>query len=279
MTLRQLVDLSVSRLCGARLDNPRGDAVEIIKKAARLNETRFLLSQNDDCSPDIINAVENMVSQRLSGEPIQYILGEWTFCGLDFKVGKGVLIPRPETEFIVYKALDIIKNIDSPIVLDLCTGSGCIGISIAVNNLNCRVYIADAFDSALDYAKENVLLNKAENVNVIKYDIFDGFSPEVFPAPDIIVSNPPYIPASEMSSLQTEVHFEPESALNGGADGLDFYRCLADKWLPYINEDGAFIFESGEDQPHVICSMINGFSKVDIQTDIFSVERFVVGYK
>lgn len=279
MTLRELVNEISGRFANSGVDNPHGDAIEIVKKVSGLNGTDFILSQNESCADYAVETAFKLMQRRLGGEPIQYIIGEWSFCSLDFKVGRGVLIPRPETEFIVYKASEIIGKRDGLTVLDLCTGSGCIGISIAVNNPGCMVYLADISDAALNYAEKNVLLNGAKNIKIIKYNLFDGFDSGIFPYPDIIVSNPPYIPSDEMNLLQTEVKQEPKEALDGGCDGLDFYRCLADKWLPYIKNNGAFILESGEEQPRKIASMINGFSTVVCEPDIFSVERFIVGYK
>lgn len=279
MTVRELVKEVCGKLENAGVDNPHGDAVEIVKKTTGLGGTDFILSQNKVCPDFAVDSAFDFVGRRIAGEPIQYIIGEWSFCSLDFKVGKGVLIPRPETEFIVYKASDIINKRGGLTVLDLCTGSGCIGISIAVNNPDCNVYLADVSADALAYAEKNVLLNGAKNIKIINYDVFDGFDSGVFPYPDIIVSNPPYIPSDEIDCLQNEVKREPREALDGGSDGLDFYLCLADKWLPYIKNNGAFILESGEEQPRKIASMINGFSTVICEPDIFSVERFIVGYK
>lgn len=279
MTVRELVNEISTCLSNAGIENPRGDATEIVKKVFGLSDTEFILSQNNTCSETKADSVFALTNRRVAGEPIQYIIGEWSFCSHDFKVGKGVLIPRPETEYIVYKASEFINKRKGLTVLDLCTGSGCIGISIAVNNPECEVYLADISVDALGYAEKNMLLNGAKNIKIINYNIFDGFNSRVFPSPDIIVSNPPYIPRNEIEHLQAEVKFEPKEALDGGNDGLDFYRCLADKWLPYIKPGGAFIFESGEEQPKKIASMISGFASVVCESDIFSVERFIVGYK
>ncbi len=279
MTVRELLYNVTEMLDACNAENASFEAREITAFCLDINKSELIFRQNDVCSESAIKKTCEFAQRRLYNEPLQYIIGEWTFCSLPFKVGEGVLIPRTETEFIVYKVNDYLKDKGKRIVFDLCTGSGCIGISAAVNNPECEVYLLDISSDALFYAEKNVLLNGVKNVTILKYDITQGYNSDILPRPDVILSNPPYIESDEIASLQAEVLKEPVLALDGGSDGLDFYRILISKWLPYINEDGMFVFESGESQPPLIKNMIKGFSSVDIEKDFFSTDRFIVGYK
>ena len=278
MTVRELL-YNVTKILDSRgIENASFEAREIIAFCLGMKKNDLIFQQNEECADSDVKKAREFAQRRLHNEPLQYIIGEWTFCSLPFKLGEGVLIPRMETEFIVYKANDYLKDKGKRIIFDLCTGSGCIGISAAVNNPECEVYLLDISPYALSYAEKNVLLNGVKNVKILKYDIKRGYNSDILPRPDVILSNPPYIESDEIESLQPEVLKEPVSALDGGADGLDFYRILVSKWLPYINEGGMFVFESGELQPPLIKNMIKGFSSVDIEKDFFSTDRFIVGY-
>lgn len=192
-----------------------------------------------------------IVEDRAKGEPLQYLLGEWEFMGLTFKVGEGVLIPRPETEMLVEFSIDFLKGKDNPIVFDLCSGSGCIAISVAKFCPNATVYAVEKFDAAFDYLLQNIELNEAKNVHAIKGDIFDKslLSDTV---PDLILSNPPYIRSDELDSLQEEVKKEPVMALDGGEDGYDFYRAIASDWIKRLKKGGMIAVECAEDQTEFI---------------------------
>ena len=279
MTVRELLYDVTKILDSHGIENASFEAREIIAFCLSMKKNDLIFRQNKECADSDVKKVYESAQRRLHNEPLQYIIGEWTFCSLPFKVGAGVLIPRTETEFIVYKVNDYLKDRGKRIIFDLCTGSGCIGISAAVNNPECEVYLLDISSDALFYAEKNVLLNGVKNVTILKYDIALGYNSDILPRPDVILSNPPYIESDAIASLQAEVLKEPVLALDGGADGFDFYRILVSKWLPYINEGGMFVFESGESQPPLIKNMIKGFSSVDIEKDFFSTDRFIVGYK
>lgn len=279
MTVRELLYNVTEILDSGGVENASFEAREIVAFCLKIKKSELVFRQNDICSDFTVNDAEGLAERRINNEPLQYIIGEWTFCSLPFKVGRGVLIPRPETEFIVYKSNEFLKKKGKKVVFDLCTGSGCIGISTAVNNPECEVYLFDISSDALCYAEKNMLLNGVKNVTILKYDITEGFKNNILPRPDLILSNPPYIESNEISLLQAEVLKEPVLALDGGRDGLDFYRIISSRWLPYINDGGMFILESGEDQPQLIKKMINGFSSVEIEKDIFSTDRFTVGYR
>ena len=222
----------------------------------------------------------DMLWRVKSGEPLQYVLGKWDFYNYEFSVGKGVLIPRPETEELVETALSSIKDKPSPVVLDLCSGSGCIGISIARERPDCSVYCVELFDEALAYLNKNAQNDK--NVKIIKADVLQNPDESILPLKaDLIASNPPYIKRNEISSLQDEVQQEPISALDGGEDGLDFYRSIISKWLVLLKENGVVLFEIGEEQGEAVKALLeeNGFKECAVIKDMYGNNRIVKAVK
>lgn len=216
-----------------------------------------------------------MIDKRLSGVPLQYIIGKWSFYGFDYSVGEGVLIPRPETEILVEKSLGLIKDINNPVIFDLCAGSGCIGLTLARLIPNCEVFLFEKSESAFEYLKKNAIGIK--NVHLINEDIFVSDC-QKYKQPDLIVSNPPYINTDELTSLQKEVRFEPSMALDGGDDGLDFYRIISQKWLPCLKENGFVAVECGEKQSGEIEKLFSVFCKETYSVkDYNGTERIVIG--
>ncbi|MBQ8209317.1 MAG: peptide chain release factor N(5)-glutamine methyltransferase [Clostridia bacterium] len=261
-------------------DAPETDAYELVKYVFGLSKNDILISPERELDKNKLNRFDALVEKRAGGYPLQYIIGEWDFYGYTFKVNEGVLIPRPETEQIVYEANKFLKNKKNAVVFDLCTGSGCIGLSVAANNPQCKVYLFDISPAALDCSRENTALLSLENVTVLDCDIFSGFNGNL-PLPDVILSNPPYVTEEEFVSLQREIFFEPKEAIVAEGDGLCFYRAICEKWLPKLKNGGFYMLESGEGQPESICSIIEdikGFS-FEIQPDLYGVDRFVSGTK
>ena len=263
-------------------DAPDVDAFEIFSLVTGLSKTDILMNPKREISEEKLTEFDSLIEKRASGYPLQYILGEWDFYGFSFFVNEGVLIPRNETEQIAHEACCYLKNKKNKVVFDLCTGSGCIGLSIAANNPDCKVYLADISPFALECAEKNRQKLSLSNVQILDYDIFGGFTESSLPAPDAIVSNPPYVTREEFETLQTEIFYEPESAIVCDGDGLDFYRCLAEKWLPFLNDGGFYMFESGEDQPEKIAQFVkNADSTLSAvcDNDLYGVCRFVKGGK
>lgn len=277
MNLKELYDISVKRL--EDIDNGENEVRHILKKTLSMSETDLILNRTTEISEEKETEINSMIDSRLEGRPIQYILGEWDFCGLTFKVNESVLIPRPETEILCEYVLDYIKDLEKPYVADLCAGSGCIGLTI--KNKRPDVYM-NLFEKSMDAARcisENVQLLCPNQFLVITVgDIFQIENYETVPEFDVIVSNPPYIKTAELDSLQREVQSEPRMALDGGEDGLDFYRFIIDEWIRFLKSDGLFAFECGEDQADDIALMLKnkGFS-VQILKDYRDVDRFVIG--
>jgi len=214
--------------------------------------------------------LEKAVNRRLKGEPLQYILGEWEFYSLPFFVGSGVLIPRPETELLVDLILENLK--DNQTVIDLCSGSGGVAVAVAKNS-GANVYALEKYPNAINYLEKNIALNNAK-VNVIKEDIFN-FDPNV--KFDIIASNPPYIKSGDLAFLQKEVQFEPMTALDGGEDGLMFYRHIA-TLKKHLNKGGKIMVEVGYD---IVSEVENLFKAEGLVTtthkDLNGVQRVIIG--
>lgn len=241
-----------------------------------LNIDRTSLITKDSNIDDIdIRLIENVIFRRKNGEPLQYILGTWDFYDMTFFVGEGVLIPRPETEMLVDFALDKIKDIESPVIYDLCAGTGCIGLAIANHRKDAMVYLFEKEEKAFNYLTKNKEKYKLDNATIIKCDIFD-YDFSSLPLCDILLSNPPYIETKEIECLQREVLFEPISALDGGTDGLNFYRIIFDKWLQKVKKNGFVAFECGEDQSNPICEMFSAkISSSKVLFDFNNIDRIV----
>ena len=218
-------------------------------------------------------AVE-IAKRRQSGEPLQYILGTAEFMSLDFKVSRETLIPRSDTETLVEFVLHKLNNKNAT-VLDIGTGTGCIGISLAYYNKNLKVTLADFKQSILDIASKNAKLNGVD-VNTVCIDIMKEYPKCKF---DVIVSNPPYIESDVIPTLQTEVKdFEPMTALDGGADGLDFYRRIIKIAPEILTENGILAFEIGYNQGEAVSGLMQDcFAEVQVVKDLCGNDRVVAG--
>ena len=213
-----------------------------------------LITKNIQVANQQVDLVKSLIHQRKKGRPLQYILGKWDFYDMSFFVGEGVLIPRPETEMLVDLALDSIKNIQNPIIFDLCAGSGCVGLTLAKHRPDSKVYLFEKEDKAFEYLNKNIEKYSLNNAIPIKCDIF-SYGCSALPFADVLLSNPPYIRTEEIPSLQREVLNEPVSALDGGSAGLVFYRCIYDKWLKTVAAGGFLAFECGDGQGQEICNI------------------------
>ncbi|MDR1260287.1 MAG: peptide chain release factor N(5)-glutamine methyltransferase [Oscillospiraceae bacterium] len=220
-------------------------------------------------------AIYSMAKRRVIREPLQYIIGNWFFCGLNFFVGPGVLVPRPETETLVEVALKIIETKERPVVFDLCSGSGCIGISVAMARPDAIVYLVEKSKEAFEYLKKNCEVYKLENANSLNQDIFD-LLPDV--EIDLIVANPPYVKTAEIGNLQKEVLFEPRIALDGGVHGLDFYPKIAKHFKGYLKPRGTLALEVGFGQMEAVLNILGEADfKTAIEKDLNGIERVAIG--
>lgn len=224
---------------------------------------------------DQIALTNEIIGRRKNGEPLQYIVGKWDFYGLTFEVGEGVLIPRPETENLVEYVLNEIKNVKNPIVFDLCSGSGCIGITVAKLRPDSKVYLFEKEDKAYSYLNKNLDAFKLPNAVPVKCDILDCDLQDL-PIADVIVSNPPYIKSNEIPNLQAEVKKEPLSALDGGNDGLIFYRCIASRWASKVKKGGLIACECGDGQSEEILPLFEGgLTEKKVIFDFNNIDRIV----
>lgn len=225
------------------------------------------------------NPLRNMAQRRAFGEPLQYILGEWEFFGMRLFVGKGVLIPRPDTEVLVETVLNRCRGRQSLRILDLCTGSGCIALALQKHLPDAEVHALDFSEAALSYAKRNADYHKLP-VIFHQGDVLHSAVPQ-YGTFDVIVSNPPYLTAEEMQSLQREIQFEPETALAAGADGLLFYRSITQLWKDALHPGGLLAFEIGEQQGKAVSNIMerHNFTDIQIIQDYAHHDRVVIGTK
>ena len=219
--------------------------------------------------------IEGLICRRLKGEPLQYILGKWGFYKGEFLVGDGVLIPRQDTETLVETAVEFLKDRQNPTVIDLCSGSGCVAISIATDYPDAKVIACEKYEKAFSFLVKNISLNKTPNVTPMLLDI----TKETLSSADLIVANPPYITKKDMESLDIEVKREPETALYGGEDGLYFYRVIAEKWSPLLKKGGMLALEIGIGQEREVIDLLKkaGLKNVATKKDLCGVQRVVFG--
>ena len=279
MTVNELYRQGAEMLDYAFIENAFFDARGLIEKAVGIDANQFALKKEQKVSPKQEAEFLSLIRRRIAGEPLQYILGEWEFMGYPFTVGEGVLIPRPETELLVDFAKEKLSGKTAPVVFDLCSGSGCIAISIAKLFPKAKVYAVEKSNEACVYLKKNIKLNKAKNVELIKGDISN---PDVLKGikPDLILSNPPYVKTEEIPQLQKEVQHEPVSALDGGIDGLDFYKILSADWMSRMPSGTVMAVECGEGQAEDISQMFFlSRCEVDIINDLSGIPRVVTAVK
>ena len=243
--------------------------------ALTLNIPRSSLSEERIVKQEYCKRILDIYESRLTGRPLWYIFGDTQFYGYRIKVDERVLIPRPETEILVREAVSSLREGDA--IIDICTGSGAIAIAIACEAAKDKmvsVTATDISEEALEVARSNARLNKA-SINFIKTDLFNGLRGRY----NLITANPPYIKREEISSLQREVRdFEPRIALDGGVDGLDFYRRIAQKVSRYIARGGMLILECGENQAQEIIKIFTSVSRCDyamVVRDLAGVERVI----
>ena len=223
-------------------------------------------------SPELEHRVRDLVRRHLEGEPVAYLIGEWEFYGLPLDISRDVLIPRPDTEILAERALQYLEAFSAPRVLDLCTGSGALAVTIAAQRPDARVVACDISEEALCVARENAA---GLNISFARGDLFAA----VEGAFDVIVCNPPYLTAEDMLSLQREVRYEPALALRGGADGLDFYRAISEKWRAALHPGSRLFFEVGIGQADDVLRIMRaqGFGDIEIVPDTAGIPRVVYG--
>lgn len=247
-----------------------------------LNDKIPLFKPDETVSDSESENILEYVRRRCRGEPLQYILGEWEFWNYRFKVGRGVLIPRPDTETLIEEVLDICRKnrIQQPKILDLCSGSGCIAVTLSKEIPQSAVYAVEKSDEAFVYLEENIMLNDAD-VMAVKGDVLLESTADMFTDFDIIVSNPPYLTSKDMTELQPEVQAEPKTALFGGDDGLDFYRLITEIWKKSLKKHGFICYEYGAGQHNDVADILrlNNFCNIYLKKDMGGIFRTVSAQK
>lgn len=273
MTYKETIDLGIRILELAGIEEAENDAWLLLSKECKMDRTAYYMHMKDEILPEQLNEYKGLIKKRAERVPLQYITGEQEFMGLTFHVNSNVLIPRQDTETLVEEAIKLVEPGMS--ILDMCTGSGCIIISILKKCSGIQGTGSDISKQALNVAKENAKLNNVA-VDFERSDMFENLSDKY----DMIVSNPPYIRSDVVPTLMPEVcEFEPLDALDGHEDGLYFYRKIIKECKSFLKEDGKILFEIGNDQGQAVSDMLTyaGFRNVRVIKDLTHNDRVVVG--
>lgn len=263
-------------------DHPRRSAEWLLSSATGLSRVDLYAYHDRPLSPEERARYRELVARRADGMPLQYVTGEMPFRHLVVHVEPGVFIPRPETEVLVDVALEHIGTLDRPVVVDLCTGSGCVAVAVASEHPGARVWATDINERAIATAGRNSLhANVEDRVQVLYGDLFDPLPHELAGTVDLIVSNPPYIPSQDLPDLPAEVlGFEPHTALDGGADGLDVFRRIADASATWLASGGTLAVELDSGRVSEAARVLEGrFEGVTVRRDLAGRERIVYAQK
>ncbi len=291
MTNGELFDLIKNKLKNAGNEDAEFDTKCIFEDIMGIDFLNLALNRNNEADSVKAENALKLAEKRSKGYPLQYLLGKWEFYGLSFKVGEGVLIPRPDTETLVDTVVNHFaaqKNY-TPEIIDLCSGTGCIAVSLQKTMPKSKLIAVEISSDAMPYLVENIRSNGAD-VKILKGDVMDGRLLDNFKDTesegdyrqlDCIVSNPPYLTAEEMSDLQTEVTFEPASALDGGNDGLKFYRVISCLWREILKDGGLLAFEIGYRQGEAVADILSksGYEDIKVIKDLGGNDRVVTGIK
>lgn len=277
MTIKQAYSKIKAMFSEKGFDAPDFEALSLINYVTGFDRHSLIAHGENKLENSKEDFLFSLVQKRLSHIPLQYILGEWSFYGFDFAVGEGVLIPRDDTEVVVNLCLDFLKNRTDKKVIDLCAGSG--AISVVLSKLaNADVTAVELSEKAFEYLDKNIRSNNAD-VNAVKGDILSCYADFDDEKYDLIVSNPPYIKSEDIPTLQDEVQFEPEMALDGGVSGFDFYESIIENWSAKLKDGGALAFELGENQAEYVSALMKekGFVNIRTELDLGGVQRAIIG--
>ncbi len=269
-----------ARLRGAGAEDATQAARELVSAASGKTKSELLRDGLLYASPEVEQAAGELCARHLAGEPVAYLVGEWEFYGLGLDISPAVLIPRPDTEVLAREVIRELDNGEDCRVLDLCAGSGCIGLAVASQVAHARVLLGELDEQALRVCRQNIRRNQlSARVTAMRVDAREK-PPRQLGEFDCIVSNPPYIPTAQIDALDTSVRdHEPRLALDGGADGLDFYRAVTELWRDALAPGGLLAFEVGIYQADEVLRMMRAKGFGDLQTvcDLHGVPRVVYG--
>ncbi len=282
---RQLLSEGTKQLDAAGAEEARADAERLLMDLLGVSRSFLFLHGNDPAEPETAARFQESLQRRLQGEPVQYIAGMQEFMGLPFRVDPSVLIPRQDTETLVESALELAAGMPEGLrILDMCCGSGAIAVSMACHLPGCRVTACDLSEKALETASSNASLNQVNGrIRFLRTDMFQGAQPgesglqgEMY---DMILCNPPYIPTDVIGTLDVKVkEYEPLTALDGGPDGLRFYRILAAEAWQYLAEGGRMLMEIGHDQRDEVRNLLEEtghYAEIDCLQDLAGKDRVV----
>lgn len=279
--IKKALELGIEYLGEREYTNPMLEAKMLLGYVLKCDKDRLFFHLSDEVKKEDLEEYYRLIEKRKTGYPIQYIIGSQEFMGMNFLMDENVLIPRPDTETLVENVIKVSEEkYKNKIIriLDLCTGTGAIGISLAKYIPNAMVDCVDISDYAINIAIKNARNNEVDDrVNVFKSDLFSDISK----AYDIIVSNPPYIETDIIDTLQIEVaKYEPKLALDGGKDGLEYYKKIIKESVNYINEDGILAFEIGYNQGKIVKALMEiDYYGIEIIKDLGDNDRVVMGYR
>lgn len=273
MTIKQILEEAISILKENKIEEPILKSKLLLAFVLKKEKEYLIINDNKEILDIEVKGYRDIINRLIEGEPLQYIIGRQEFMGLEFEVNKNVLIPRADTESLVEEIINIIEEQELTI-LDLCTGSGAIAIALAKKIENIKVTATDISLEALETAKKNALLNDVI-IKFINSDLFENIEGTF----DIIVSNPPYIETEVIKTLNKDVQHEPFIALNGGEDGLDIYRRIANEAYKYLNKDGTLALEIGYNQKEQVVGLLKesgNYKDVYSKKDFGGNDRIVI---
>lgn len=278
MTVGEAYRKTKDILTEAGFEAPAFEALCLTEKVFGFNRLALITKGEETvASEEKLAVLAELTEKRLNHEPLQYLLGKWSFMGIDLLVGEGVLVPRDDTEVVTSLCIDYLSCKESPNVIDLCAGSGAISLALE-KYANCKVTAVELSDKAFSYLTQNIKLNNSA-VNALNGDIFECHKDIADSSLDLIVSNPPYIKTADIASLQKEVQHEPAMALDGGESGLDFYRRIVPLWKSKLKAGGALAFELGEGQYDEVSRILadDGFGGITESIDFGGIQRAIIG--
>lgn len=264
MNIKEAFNLSKQELQKAGVSDPAFDTVYLFEHIFSLSRTDITVYGDKTADESKLSKLSECIRRRASGEPVQYIIGKWYFMGNTFEVAQGVLIPRDDTEVLVHACLNLLKDRNNAKIVDLCSGSGIIAVTLKKHLESAEVFAVEKSDVAYSYLAKNAKLNDAD-IKAIHADLYDCADEFEDGSLDLIVSNPPYIKSDEIPTLQKEVQFEPTLALDGGKSGYDFYQGIISLWSRKLKANGIIAFELGEGQFEYVRELLENAGFTDIR--------------
>lgn len=287
MTLEQTYREGRRRLEQAGIDSPAFDAVCLFEQCFGLDRQGLILHGNEPAGEEPARRFFASVDERAKGRPLQYLLGVWPFLDMELAVGEGVLAPREETELLVREGAARLRREHPQTgtgeglrIADLCSGSGAVALGLAGEFPAAFVRAVECFPAAFRYLTENIC-RTGRKVEPVRLDVLRPESAAGFAGLHLLAANPPYVSCGEIPSLQREIHFEPRAALDGGGDGLVFYRAIAAHWIPCLTAGGVCAVEIGENQAEAVAELFQraGLSRVEVTKDFNDYDRVVTAVK